>query len=199
MNQNPEDFYKKRIGQFESRLNRLNRLITIISFSRLGAFLLIVFSIVLITFSNKILAYSILAASVIGMLMLVKYYLKLEEEKKLTEILLEINHNELKYLDFDFLKFPDGSVNNDVNHPFVTDLNIFGSGSLYQYVNRTTTPFGQMKLSELLAGFNTKVDNIHSKQEMCKEMASKPEWRQAFRAAGEKIELRGNEIEELKD
>jgi DNA mismatch repair ATPase MutS len=197
MNQNPEEFYKERIKQFESQLKRLSRIITIISFSRLGAFLLIVFSIALFTISNKILACSLFASSVMGMLTLVKYHLKLEEKKKLTEILLEINNNELKYLDFDFLKFPDGSAYDDVHHPFVTDLNIFGSGSLYQYINRTTTPFGQMKFSELLAGFHTEVDNIRSRQDMCKEMASKPEWRQAFQAAGKKTEMHGNEIEEL--
>lgn len=99
------------------------------------------------------------------------------------EALLNINNDEIDYLENNNIPFKDGSEFVDFKHPYSYDLDIFGQQSLYHNVNRTATYRGGEKLSELLLSTLSHGD-IFSNQEAIKELAGKTEFRQEVMSLG---------------
>ncbi|WP_118953383.1 MutS-related protein [Taibaiella helva] len=62
--------------------------------------------------------------------------------------LLQINKEELAYLEEGALPFTDGQTYRDEHHAYTADLDIFGHRSLYQHLNRTATQMGQDRLAK---------------------------------------------------
>ena len=57
----------------------------------------------------------------------------------------------------EFLDFDHGMEFLQDNHPYAADLDIFGQGSIFQIINRTSTQEGKRKQSDwLLLGANEK-------------------------------------------
>ncbi|MCB0374001.1 MAG: DNA mismatch repair protein MutS, partial [Muricauda sp.] len=111
-------------------------------------------------------------------LWLVTRYTNLKSEKGYLERLIKINETELSVLDRKFHHLPDGKEFLKQDHPYAQDLDLFGRGSFYQYLNRTALDQGSGVLSELLLDDGPK--SIQQKQEAIKELAKLPEWRQRF-------------------
>jgi hypothetical protein len=61
------------------------------------------------------------------------------KKKKFTSNLIEINQLELEASEHFFAMFDAGSKYIDPDHHFTYDLDVFGKGSLFQYLNRTVT------------------------------------------------------------
>jgi len=57
---------------------------------------------------------------------------------------------------------------------------LFGRGSFFQFINRTTINEGTHQLVNALKANN--IDDIESRQEAIKELISKPQWRQYYSA-----------------
>ncbi|WP_349679394.1 MutS-related protein [Flavobacterium sp. UBA6046] len=112
---------------------------------------------------------------------LMRMHSKLQFQRKITETLLDINKNELSYLEKVAIPFENGAEFNDFYHPYAYDLDIFGTHSLFQNLNRTATYIGKKTLAKqcltLLAN-----DEILRNQEAIKELANKLDWRQEFLA-----------------
>lgn len=77
-----------------------------------------------------------------------------------------------------------GSDFRDDNHPFASDLDLFGVGSLFQWMNTTTTPLGRESLACILKNENTDRTEILARQEAVAELARNIAWRQRFQAEG---------------
>jgi hypothetical protein len=80
----------------------------------------------------------------------IKSFVKKEKEKAFYTRLIRINQDERLALDDLYEQFDDGAEFTDPNHPYSFDLDLFGPGSLFQYVNRTTTRGGREKLATWL-------------------------------------------------
>ena len=65
--------------------------------------------------------------------------------------LLQVYQNEMAYQEGDYSAFYDGREYVDPQHPFTFDLDIFGSQSLFQRINRTVTTGGSRRLASLLS------------------------------------------------
>ncbi|MGD0340382.1 MAG: hypothetical protein ABSA76_01560 [Bacteroidales bacterium] len=95
-----------------------------------------------------------------------------------------INRNEAKALEGDFTMFENGSSFARTGHDFSCDLDIFGSASLFQYLNRTCTGYGR----EVLAGWLSDPYSVSSllelRQKTIAEISAKQSWRQNFMATG---------------
>lgn len=63
-----------------------------------------------------------------------------------------INEQELRAIQYDFSDFENGEEYIDPGHLYTFDLDIFGEHSLFQYINRTSTPVGKQHLADW---FNT--------------------------------------------
>ena len=84
---------------------------------------------------------------VIVFLVLVSLHNKHNVRRELLKQLKSLNETELSCLDHSFHTLPDGSKHADISHPWSNDLDIFGRGSLFQYLNRTATLKGDQFLA----------------------------------------------------
>jgi len=72
----------------------------------------------------------------------------------------------------------------DETHSFSQDLDIFGEGSLFQYINTAVTFLGRHKLKDLLTKNPENEESIVNRREAVFELSEKLDWRQHFQAEG---------------
>jgi len=132
----------------------------------------------------------------LGFGMLVKRYNRLAYLKQHAIFLKEINENEVLKLKNKLSSFPTGEEFTSRDHPFVSDLDVFGSHSLFQLLNRTTTGSGMELLANWLSAPAPK-EVINERQQAIKELSSKIDWRQDFQAAGMHFESPKSDFKKL--
>ena len=120
---------------------------------------------------------------VLGFGLLIKRHNQVVYLKRHTTFLKEINEFEVFKLENKLSDFPTGQTFINRDHPYVSDLDIFGPHSLFQLLNRTTTESGNLCLAEWLSESASK-DVILERQQAIKELTPKLDWRQHFQALG---------------
>jgi hypothetical protein len=120
-------------------------------------------------------------------LFLLKKYSKIKSEKELSEALIEINKEEIKISKRDFHSRNDGLKFQDPKHFFSLDIDLFGRGSFFQYINRTVIEEGTQKLVNNLT--SNDINDIEKRQEVIKELSTITEWRQKFSAIASLIKV----------
>lgn len=108
---------------------------------------------------------------------------QLKEKAARLELHKKLLNDELNALAGDLSAFRSGDVYINVNHPYSYDLDIFGTRSIYQLLNRTVTTNGADSLANTLQhpyAFN----ELTALQELNKELATKPEFLHRFRITG---------------
>ena len=179
-----EKEYFQRVSRSQLIIARLTRSLRTLSFLRLGFFIL--------TLASPFLFYEIsllltIVVSVIAFslfLFLVKWYQTLSLKRKFEQIKVEINLREQKALQHQFSDFSDGSGFIDPHHMNSYDLDLFGKGSLFQFLNRTVTPKGTEQLAHVLQHPMLEAPRIFKRQELINELNVEIEWRQNFSAQG---------------
>ena len=126
-------------------------------------------------------------------LILVKRYIAIGRKRKFEQAKVQINEKELLALEHRFDQFDDGKEFIDPNHMNAYDLDIFGKGSLFQFINRTVTPKGKEQLAKILQEPMLNAEDINKRQEFVQELTSQLEWRQNFSTYGS---LYGNDAKE---
>jgi len=190
----PLPFYQKRFDRFTEELKSTTHLVDRYSVIRIIVFIV---GLILLYFStafslNIVLAYSTCFAIIFGLI--VYHHSKLHKLKKNLTILKDINKNEIAAIKGEFGHFNKGDefISNE-NH-YADDLDIFGMGSLFQYLDRTTTVSGKEKLANWLANQELNAKQILLKQEAVKELVDKPEWRQNLQLIGKNTDERKQEV-----
>lgn len=143
-----------------------------------------------------------LAVSLVGFVIIYAYLIilhdKLKERMKYTNLIKEINIKSLKRLNGQWNTFEDdGKDFRDHRHNYINDLDIFGSNSLFQWINVSNTFVGREKLRQLLSEVVGNSDDIRERQLAIKELAAKLSWRQRFQAEGMVISEKTHDPEEL--
>jgi DNA mismatch repair protein mutS len=115
----------------------------------------------------------------------------LNSEKIATQnSLLQVYQHEMAYQEGDYSAFYDGREYVDPQHPFTFDLDIFGSQSLFQRINRTVTTGGSRRLASLLSteheSAQGEIERITLQKEAIDELAEMETWRADFLAIGQK-------------
>ncbi len=114
------------------------------------------------------------------------------------QLLVQINQDEIKALNGDYLHFEDGAAHSPHDHLYANDLDMFGRASLFQYISRTTSAMGSSALADwLLSPAN--IDTINQRQEAIKELATKTNWRQSLQAYGKEKKIETSTRERLKE
>lgn len=119
----------------------------------------------------------------IGFASLLVRYNKTMAQKKASVLLKEINENELLRLENKLSGFPTGESYLNVDHAYLNDLDVFGTHSLFQLLNRTTTESGSICLAKWLSEQAPK-EIILERQQAIQELRSQLEWRQQLEVAG---------------
>lgn len=125
-----------------------------------------------------------LAVTLLPFLALVKYHNRLFHHKDYLEKEAEVNRQELAALDYDTSAFDDGSEYTDPAHLYAFDLDIYGSRSLFPYLNRTCTQPGKVRLAAWLGKHLEHKAEIEARQAAVRELSPLTDFRQQFRITG---------------
>ena len=125
---------------------------------------------------------TILLIGMIIFVWLVSNHNRMHRRKTIVERLIRINNEEKNVMDWEYSDLDDGKEYMDDKHLYSYDLDIFGSGSLYQYINRTSTKPGKDRLAEMLSSIEKSKTLIEKRQEAVSELTPLLDWRQDFRA-----------------
>ena len=115
---------------------------------------------------------------------LVKKHVQTERKQKETAIRKKLADDELMALNHRYDHFKNGSEFSDSDHFYSFDLDLFGEGSLFQFLNRTVSVGGKEKLAGWLSSPDLDGKTINEKQKAIRELSENNEWRMKFRVAG---------------
>lgn len=180
------EFYQQEKKRFEKQRDQLRKKISLFSVLRLGLFL-IAFPAAYFTFQHKTLLAGIIISSIVGFIFLVLKYQSFLADKNLSEQLIRINEIEINALKGKYSSLPEGSEFIDAKHYYSNDIDLFGKGSFFQYINRTATFSGRNALAQLL--LDNDPDQIVSRQEVVIELSKKVSWRQRFLALAKMVRV----------
>ena len=180
------DFYQHKINQFQGEVDKTKITIRQYSYGRLGI-ALIILSLGYLGLSNSVIFYPIPILMVL-FIFFVRKQVKVEEQQKLLLNLVKLNQLEANSINFIFDQFPDGTRFIDPHHSFSNDLDLFGKGSLFQYINRCATRLGENKLAKDLTGLNFNTEAIIQRQEAIRELGPLSDLRQNSWATGKQIQ-----------
>lgn len=175
------NIYSSNVRLFSDQLNSINSKYNFISLLRLGSILLSLTSMYYYFQQSEIL-WLILAVLLFAVfIFLMRIHSRLQFQRKINQALLEINQNEIDFLERKSVSFENGVEFVDFHHPYAYDLDIFGNNSLFQYLNRTATFIGKKTLADSLLQKSSN-EEIQKNQEAVKELTQKIEFRQEFLA-----------------
>lgn len=121
---------------------------------------------------------------VILFVLFVKKHSFIKDKIKYYKNLIQINEKSLIRLTGKWIGFSNtGKQFINPEHPYSLDLNVFGQGSLYQYIDATTTFMGRDALFKYLS-LKTDINVIGMRQRAVQDLAGRLNWRQHFQAAG---------------
>ncbi len=165
-----------------SLVAKLKRLNSLLSWLRLLSFLLLAISFVMA------LVYNINLMMIAGLFLiifigLIIYNVKVTEKLQYNETFSKVIDDELAAYDHNYT-FDPGEKYIDSAHPYSYDLDIFGQGSLFQSLNRTSTLHGSDRLAAMLIRSLKDADTIKEHQQAIDELSQKPLWLAHFRTYG---------------
>jgi DNA mismatch repair ATPase MutS len=174
------DYYHSRIKETEIVISRLQKKDNYFYTARLASFLLfLLFLILSISSGNSILIVStivLLIAFTRIVLLHLKNHALLTRELTRKELL----ENEIECLHHQPNAYSDGEYFADANHDFSPDMDVFGKGGLFHFINRCATGVGNKALAKWLA-HESPLDAIMQRQSAISEISKLPEWSEELR------------------
>ena len=184
--QDPLEFYTTEKSNFEQKSTKLKKELALSGTIRLFVFLIIIFGLYFF-FGN---APAMIIIGVLGFILflyLVSRHTDLQHKRDLINKLIQINTTEIKVLHDEYLNLDDGAEFVNPSHFYSYDIDLFGRGSFFQYINRTTITEGRQELFRTLTENST--PKIELKQEAIKELAERSKWRQQFSAIASLVKV----------
>lgn len=175
------DSYSTKSKSYSQELSKINNKYNTISLIRLLSIVLFLGSLYYYIKNSEIIFIISAVFFFAAFIVLMRIHSKLLFEKKINSALVEINENEISYLEKKAIPFENGQEFNDFHHPYAYDLDIFGEQSLFQNLNRTATFIGKKKLANQLLTLSSNEEIIRN-QRAVKELSEKLDWRQNFLA-----------------
>ncbi len=193
-----EEYYRDRSLVLNNELARVTKVASNMYLVRLITFLLFATTLIL-SFSSDNRALFIIA-SVILLIIFISvaiYDLRLESIKRELENRVRFNDDEVKSLNHEFDFRDDGVTFANLNAHLSGDFDIFGKGSLYQYLNRSVTIRGKSRFAASLVACDLRSDVIRARTESIEELSTKIDFIEGFAAVGAEIKEGGVEIDNL--
>jgi DNA mismatch repair ATPase MutS len=179
-----EQFYSQRIEAFSIEIALKKKELLFINLGRLFTFLSFLITPFILYPENHGLGIAIPFISLVIFLFLVKLNGMVDTKKKYLENLVSISKNEIEALHHNFSCFDPGIEFINPDHFNSYDLDLFGKGSLFQFINRTVTINGKSILAEMLTVPLLDAVSLKKRQELVAELIPEVEWRQDFAASG---------------
>ncbi|MFT5846259.1 MAG: DNA mismatch repair ATPase MutS [Psychroserpens sp.] len=178
-------FYNTQLEKHQNELSAIKKQLLLYSTLRLATFLLAGFTIYSVL-PNWNMALAIGVFGLALFLFLLSKYTNKKAKRALHKSLIHINEEELKIASGDFHHRPTGELFQDPLHFYSLDIDLFGKGSFFQYINRTRSSEGESQLANALKANN--VSHIEDRQEAIKELSNKTKWTQLYAGTSSLIE-----------
>lgn len=181
----PREFYQNRLSEINKDLKKLKGRLRLLGSLRLIVFLTIGFG-VYFFFGQAIGVVSALVVGIAVFLFLLSKHTNVKNEFLFVDELRKINERELRHLQGDLTGASTGKEYIFEEHDFNQDIDLFGEGSLFQWMNRTALKNGEKTLAQW---FNSnEIDSIKEKQASVQELKDWSEWRQEYTATAALIQ-----------
>ncbi len=177
--QQPITFYQTQASQSKQAIANFQKQLNLSSLLRLIAFLAIPFAIYFFFGNIKLVLLTALSALVVFLLLVSRHENLLYKKAKAIK-LLNINQRELLALQGDVTALKTGNQFVNPQHYYSHDIDLFGKGSFFQFLNRTATQAGMHTLAKQL--LSNHIQDIPKKQEAIKALTQIPKWRQQYEA-----------------
>ena len=175
--------YKNKIELLEQKLSKLKTKKNRIGWLRLFIFLTTAIAVYAVIPSPLWLLCGIVFLGGGCFLFIVAKDVDLKEEIGNVERLLLINTDEVRLINGDYYSRENGLQFEPASHAYSNDLDIFGTASIYQYINRCSAEQGKILLANHLLHPLDK-EQILETQQAVKELAPDIDWRQHFLSFG---------------
>lgn len=165
--------YKTEKLKVEKDLNEMTKKSDLISWIRVALFILIMGLLSYGYFKKIDIFYAFVAVLTIIFFVIVKLHSDIELKIKYKKSKIQVYQKYIKRLNGTWYDFKDkGTEYLDENMPYLKDLDIFGEGSLYQYICSANTIYGKKSLVKHLKQNDYKLDYIIKHQEAVKELSN---------------------------
>ena len=191
--------YQQIIQETEKQLQKARKRIRYISLLRLILFVEAVASAIIFWSDGWLKLIVLTVLPIIAFIWLVQSHNRWFYWKDYLKKKIEINQQELRALQYDFSDFDNGKEYIDPSHLYTFDLDIFGEHSLFQYINRTSTPIGKQRLANWFNAHLEEKEAIEQRQEAIRELSSELEFRQQFRLLGLLYKGKPSDTSEIKE
>ncbi|MGX5689197.1 MutS-related protein [Arcticibacter tournemirensis] len=182
MNHSVISRYQEMIGLSDNEITRYSRLANRYSLLRLFA-LVLGGVIIWQTFEYEKIWLTELAffLLIVVFAWLVSRQSRYDKKKQFYISLKKVNENEISSINTQENIYPDGSLFAEEQHPYSSDLDIFGKASLFKLLNRCATFPGNQKLAGWLLQPAGNAE-IRERQAAAKELSSKLDWKMKFQS-----------------
>ena len=198
MEESEKEFYTRKVAGLESLLSEIRKRISFWYFVRLITFSgFIALLVLFIQPGYNYLWLLLSSASFLLFLVTIKEDITLVSREKFLSNKKTINQSELGFLEFKFQEHGTGEEFASLNPHLAADFDLFGKGSLFQYLNRCSTKIGTGKFAANLCKSEFNQERIISKQQAIAELSGKIEFLQDFQAFGKDLSERGDEVSGL--
>jgi hypothetical protein len=177
-------FYEEKAQYYKDALQRIKPVTTGVAALRLTCFLAFAWAVYEWIVSKDSTTWMIVTGLLVAAFtVLVRIAWRLNDRKVLLEKLLFINTNELTVLRYQPNGFNDGRAFLSYDN-ISGDLDLFGPGSLFQLLNRTTTWHGTQQLADQLQQPLLAKEAIEQHQQAVQALTRQHELRQFLTAHG---------------
>lgn len=192
--------YAERLKELNIEMKRLERTSRHYFVLRLVLFASLIINLIWIINTNgeNLLSWFLPAAILTAFLLIIKLNSNLNGQRQNVLNRKNINENEMKYLAYQHLTFDGGDKFIGKNPELAGDFDVFGKGSLYQYINRTVTSTGADRLANKLCHWELARQGIELKQQAVAELSHHQKFMEDFQSLGLEIESGGHEVDNLK-
>ena len=177
------DFYTSNINTLNTSYKELKSKSQLFSWIRLVLFTCFAFFLVLFFTTGH--CWFLILISIIflfSFIMLVIKQNKLEDDIIVLASRIQINKDEIQYLNHNYQNRDTGSEFEIINPFLSTDFNLFGKGSLFQYISRCNTYFGKKIIAHKLCNTEKDAVIISKKQSAIKELTANNDYIQNFQS-----------------
>ncbi|HEY3369330.1 MAG TPA: hypothetical protein VGK10_00700 [Prolixibacteraceae bacterium] len=188
MEQEITDRYEVLANGYQQKFDQNRLALRLIAWIRLASFLSLIPVFMYLMPFSQLIGWIAVGICLSTFFWLVKRSVSIEKLLKYYQNLVEINTHEIRAIHRDFSAFDPGNEFIDSDHDFSYDLDLFGENSFFQFLNRSITSVGKIKLAGSVHENNQSVENIRQRQLAINELAECLDWRQQFMATGRNTE-----------
>jgi len=192
------NFYQNQIGALESDLKRkkkINSYLYLVRFLTFVSFVLFLF--LFINSQDRNIFLMAATAAAILFFMAVSMDLGNSYRIRFLGYKLNVNKSEIRFLNHQYSERKTGEEYQYLNPHLADDFDLFGMGSLFQYLNRCSTRIGEQRFAETLCKSELDENLITAKQHAIKELSKKNLFTQNFQAYGMFVNEKGSETDSL--